>query len=393
MSGFAMRGTTAAAGAAVLLTGLITTAGPASAAAPAGTAPAACTPAVEVLPALPGQSGGAVRGFGAAGLALGESGGRPAYWTGAEHTAHAVPLPAGFDRGRATAVSAAGLLVGTAVRTADRTSVAFTHQLGSAVSTALTAPSAPGVEVAADVNASGRVVAVDGGVGKEWLNGRVVRELPVPADAIAGSEVVALTGINKRGDIVGTVSGSYFDSANDIQVTKTFPVVWPAGGGYPPYSLEVWNGYHASFATLGRDIDDRGRVVGLEAYHYRNDPRRTPAVWKKPYEALPTDPGRVPGYGHLEFDGSSPTTNVAVGTATEFEESYATSYRAVHWSGAGAPRVLPAPAVAPGAVPLTRAFAAADDDRVGGTVTDRQSQASDAVLWTCASKQAYTPEG
>ncbi|MEU6213893.1 hypothetical protein ABZ891_28855, partial [Streptomyces sp. NPDC047023] len=350
-----------------------------------------CTPAVELLPGLPGLGGGAVRGFGANGLAVGESGGLPAYWTGAEHTVHAVPLPAGFDRGRLKAVSAKGLMVGMAVRSSDQASVAFTHQLGSAVSQAITAPSPRYGDVAVDVNDSGRVVAMDGDVAKEWVNGTVVRELPVPTDAIAGSKVVGVNGINKRGDIVGTVSGSYFDTANDIEVTKTFPVVWPAGGGYAPYSLEVWNGYHDSFATIGRDIDDRGRVVGLERYHYRNDPTRTPAVWKKPYDALPTDPGRVAGYGDLEFDGSSPTTNVAVGTATEFEEAFPSYFQAVHWSGTGTPKVLPAPAGAPDAVPLTRAFAAADDDRVGGSVEDRETRAGGAVLWTCASKQAYTP--
>ncbi|MEJ8640691.1 hypothetical protein WKI68_03005 [Streptomyces sp. MS1.HAVA.3] len=214
-------------------------------------------------------------GFGADGLAVGESGGRPAYWTGAEHTVHAVPLPAGFEQGSIKAVSAKGLMVGSATRTSDRAAVAFTHQIGSATSEALTTPAAGQSVVDVDVNASGRVVAVDNGVAKEWVNGRAVRELPVPADAIPGTRIVSLTGINKRGDIVGTATGSYFDAENDIEVTKTFPVVWPAGGGYPPYSLQVWNGYHSSFSTIGRDIDDRGTVVGLEHYHYRNDPTRT----------------------------------------------------------------------------------------------------------------------
>ncbi|MET9885532.1 hypothetical protein ABZZ20_20830 [Streptomyces sp. NPDC006430] len=188
-----------------------------------------------------------------------------------------------------------------------------------------------------------------------------------------------------------TGPGSYFDAENDIEVTKTFPVVWPAGGGYPPYSLQVWNGYHRSFSTIDRDIDDRGRVVGLEDYYYRNDPRLTPAVWKKPYDALPTDPGRLRGYGHLEFSGSSPTTNVAVGTATSFEESWPSSFRAVYWSGKGAPLALPFPAGTAGEQ-LSRAFAATDDDRVGGALVDREIRASSAVIWTCASKQAYAPQ-
>uniref|UniRef100_A0AAU2JZD6 Uncharacterized protein n=1 Tax=Streptomyces sp. NBC_00049 TaxID=2903617 RepID=A0AAU2JZD6_9ACTN len=382
-----MRSATATVGAAAVLAGLITAAGPASAA--AGTA--ACSPAIELLPALAGRSGGVVAGFGADGLAVGESGGLPAYWTGAEHTVHAVPLPAGFDRGRVKAVSAKGLMVGTATRDSDRAGIAFTYQRGAANSQALTTPLPEWQEVGVDVNESGRVVAVDNGVAKEWVNGAVVRELPVPEGEIPGTKIVSLHGINKRGDIVGTATGSYFDTDNDIEVTKTFPVVWPAGGGYPPYSLQVWNGYHYSFATIGTDIDDRGRVVGAERYHYRNDPKLTPAVWKKPYDALPTDPGRLNGYHDLELSGSSPTTNVAVGTATNFEESWPSYFQAAYWPGKGALLALPFPAGAPGAVPLTRAFAASDDDRVGGTLSDRETGAGSAVIWTCASKQAYKP--
>ncbi|MFI8500380.1 hypothetical protein ACIGFK_18015 [Streptomyces sp. NPDC085524] len=388
MNAISRRSATAAAGAAVVLAGLITGAGPATA---AGTA--ACTPSVQLLPSLPGLSGGTVLGFGTGGLAVGESGGRPAYWTGAEHAVHAVPLPAGFDRGSVKAVSATGLMVGTATRESDHAGVAFTHQQGAAVSEALTTPAADGTSADVDVNASGRVVAVDRGVAKEWVNGKVVRELPVPAGEIPGTRIISLNGINKRGDIVGTATGSYFDADNDIEVTKTFPVVWPAGGGYPPYSLQVWNGYHRAFATVGRDIDDRGRVVGLEDYYYRNDPKLTPAVWKKPYDALPTDPGRLAGHRHLELSGSSPTTNAAVGTATTFEESWPSSFQAVYWPGKGAPLALPAPAGAPGDVPLTRAFAATDDDRVGGSVTDRNTREGSAVIWNCASGQAYAPQG
>ncbi|MCX4539737.1 hypothetical protein [Streptomyces sp. NBC_01565] len=387
MNGIRLRSVTAAAGAAAVLAGLITAAGPAAAA-----GAAACAPAIELLPALPGMTGGSVAGFGAGGLVVGQSGDRPVYWTGAEHTVHAVPLPAGYDRGSVKAVSAKGLMVGTALRSSDNTAVAFTHQQGAAASRALTAPAPGHAEVAVDVNEAGRVVAVDAGVAKEWVNGKAVRELPVPADAIPGSKVVSLNGINKRGDIVGTVTGSYFDADNDIEVTKTFPVVWPAGGGYPPYSLKVWNGYHRAYSTVGRDIDDRGRVVGLEDYYYRNDPLLTPAVWQKPYDALPTDPGRVKGYHDLEFNGSSPTTNVAVGTATTFEESWPSRFQAVYWPGKGAPLALPFPAGTPG-TPLSRAFAAGDDDRVGGTLLDRETRQGSAVIWTCASKQAYAPQG
>ncbi|WP_458639695.1 hypothetical protein [Streptomyces sp. NC-S4] len=382
-----MRRSMSAAGAAIVLAGLITAAGPASA---AGTA-ASCTPGIEILPGLPGSTGSTAVGFGTGGTVVGDSAGLPVYWTGAEHTVHPVPLPAGFDRGSVKAVSAKGLMVGTATRTSDQSMVAFTHQQGSTTSEPLGSPGLEGRVFDVDVNESGRVVYAEKGVAKEWVNGKVVRELPVPADAIAGSKVTSLSGINKRGDILGTVSGAYFDAENDIMVTKTFPVVWPAGG-YPPYSLEVWNGYHSSFSTVGRDIDDRGRVVGLEDYYYRNDPKLTPAVWKKPYDALPTDPGRAKGYHDLELSGSSPTTNVAVGTATNFEESWPSFFQAVYWPGKGEPLVLPFPAGTPG-VPLSRAFAATDDDRVAGMMTDRETRESKAVVWTCASKQAYAPKG
>ncbi|MGW9374580.1 hypothetical protein ACWGVR_31755 [Streptomyces xanthophaeus] len=379
-----MRNATAVAGAAAVLAGLITAAGPASAAAGA----AACSPGIELLPAVQGLGGGIARGFGTGGLVVGESGGRPAYWTGAEHTAHAVPLPAGFDWGSVNAVSAKGLMVGTASRASDHAKIAFTHQLGAATSEALTAPVADGYEVDVDVNESGRVVAVDQGVAKEWVGGKVVRELPVPADAIPGTKVILLSGINRRGDVVGTASGSYYDADNDTTVTKTFPVVWPAGGGYPPYSLQVWNGYHYSYSTIGRDIDERGRVVGVEDYYYRNDPALTPAVWKKPYDALPADPGELGRYRNVELSGSSPTTHAAVGTATEFEESWASYFQAVYWPGKGPLLALPHPEGSTRDT-LSRAFAATDDDRVAGTVVDRETRASSAVIWTCASKQAY----
>lgn len=135
-----MRRSMSAAGAAILLAGLITAAGPAAA---AGTA-APCAPGIEILPALAGPAGSTAVGFGTGGLVVGDSAGLPAYWTGAEHTVHAVPLPAGFDRGSVKAVSAKGLMVGTATRDSDRARVAFTHQLGSAVSEPLTAPVAEG---------------------------------------------------------------------------------------------------------------------------------------------------------------------------------------------------------------------------------------------------------
>ncbi|MEU9104231.1 hypothetical protein AB0D54_07660 [Streptomyces xanthophaeus] len=379
-----MRNATAVAGAAAVLAGLITAAGPASAA----TGAAACSPGIELLPAVQGQGGGIARGFGTGGLVVGESGGWPAYWTGAEHTAHAVPLPAGFDRGSVKAVSAKGLMVGTATRASDHAKIALTHQLGAATSEALTTPVADGYQVDVDVNESGRGVAVDQGVAKEWVNGKVVRELPVPADAIPGTKVILLSGINKRGDIVGTASGSFCDADNDTDVTKTFPVVRPAGGGYPPFSLQVWNGYHSSYSTIGRDIDERGRVVGVEDYYYRNDPALTPAVWKKPYDALPADPGRLGRYRNIELSGQQPDDQRGRGHRHRVRGELVQLLPGRLLARQGAPAGAAAP---PGLDPRHPQPRLRRHRRRPGRrrLVDRETRASSAVIWTCASKQAY----
>lgn len=386
-----------AAGAAIVLAGLVTAAAPASAAPATASAAAAtvvpaaaCVPDVVSLPALPSgtSASGAVNGFGADGLAVGESRGLPAYWT-ADHAVHAVPLPAGFQNGKVTAVNAKGLMVGTVERSSDHARAAFTYRPGDAAVRLLTgAATATG---AADVNDAGRVVGMDAGTPKEWANGTVVRELPVPADAHPSTKIVSVDGINKRGDVLGTAHTEYEDLENDQIVSKTFPVVWPSGGGYPPYSLPVWTETYWTTGTQASGIDDKGRVVGFEAENYRELRRRTPAVWKKPYDALPASPGLVTGYENLTFEAISPNTNVTVGSAVTFVEGYARYVQAAYWPGTGAPLVLPNPAGASADV-NTEAWAASDDDRVGGTFRDLATGADSATIWTCASKQAYAPQ-
>ncbi|MBT2470409.1 hypothetical protein J7E97_21670 [Streptomyces sp. ISL-66] len=390
-----------AAGAAIVLAGLVTAAGPAAAApattstaAPtAATAAAACAPGVVTLPALPGGAPwttGAVNDLGADGLAVGDSVGLPAYWT-ADHAVHAVPLPDGFQNGKVTAVNAKGLMVGTVERSSDHARAAFTYRDGDAAVRLLTG-AATATTHAGDVNDAGRVVGMEAGTAKEWADGTVVRELPVPADAHPSTKIVSVDGINKRGDVLGTAHTEYDDWENDQIVSKTFPVVWPAGGGYPPYSLPVWTETYWTTGTQATGIDDKGRVVGFEQENYRDLRRRTPAVWKKPYDAPPTSPGPVAGYEHLTFDAISPTTNVTVGSAVTFVEGYARYVRAAYWPGTGAPLVLPNPAGASTDV-NTEAHAVSDDDRVGGAFRDLATGMNSAVIWTCASKQAYAPQG
>lgn len=374
-----------AAAAAVVLAGLITAAAPASA---AGTA---CAPDILRLPALaqgPSPAYGSVRAFGAGGLVAGESVGLPAYWT-ADHAVHALPLPEGFVSGQVLAVNAKGLMVGTLRRAgAPDTPYGFTYQQGAAAIRLIGGGTTAGAVT--DVNDAGRSVGMEGGVAKEWLNGAVVRELPVPADARPGTRIVSVNGINARGDVVGTAQTSYEE--DDQLRGKTFPVVWPAGGGYPPYSLQVWTEDDRTVWTTAAGIDDRGRVVGHEDRSYRDWQERKPAVWKKPYDALPNDPGRVKGYEQLTFDGLSPATNVAVGSAVTFVDGYPNFLHAAYWPGTGAPLALPHPA---GTGPDSRssAYAASDDDRVGGTFYDWDTMKGTAVVWTCASKQAYAPQG
>ncbi|MFJ5633629.1 hypothetical protein ACIQF5_13335 [Streptomyces goshikiensis] len=382
----------AATAAAIVLTGLITAAGPAAAAAQGPVAARACAPAVVKLADIAGGpadagNGGTVKAFGANGLIAGQSRGLPAYWT-ADGTAHAVPVPEGFQSGEVKAVNAKGLMVGALRRPGDYDhSFAFTYQQGAAAVALVNSATTP--STLTDVNDAGRVVGMDAGVPKEWLNGTVVRELPVPADAHPSTKITSVDGINKRGDIVGTALTYYWE--DDVVTSKSFPVVWPAGGGYPPYSLRVWTDSDYTVGTRATGIDDLGRVVGHEDRSYRDWQERKPAVWKKPYDALPADPGRVGGFEHLTLDAISPTTNVSVGTAVTFVEGYANHIQAAYWPGKGSPLALPHPA---GAAPDSRseAFAASDDDRVGGTFYDWNTMTSSAVVWTCASGQAYAPK-
>ncbi|MFF3209369.1 hypothetical protein ACFYYB_01790 [Streptomyces sp. NPDC002886] len=382
------RSMSAAAVAAAVLAGLVTAAGPAPA---AQAAASVCAPEAVRLPSLPDgpwSDAGSVEGLGAAGLSVGRSRGLPAYWT-ADREVHAVPMPAGFQSGVVADVNAKGLMTGTLERTADSARAVFTYRAGDATVRLLTGTATR--TGAGEVSDAGHVVGMDAGTAKEWVNGAFVRELPVPADAHPDTRIVSLDGINKRGDVLGTAQTRYDDLENDRIVDFTFPVVWPAGGGYPPYSLPVWTESDWTVGTQATGIDDKGRVVGFEQENHRDVRRRTPAVWKKPYDALPFSPALVTGYENLILDAISPTTNVTVGTAVTSVEGYARYVRAAYWPGTGAPLVLPDP-VGASSDTNTEAHAVSDDDRVGGSFRDLTAGTSSAMIWTCAGKQAYAPK-
>ncbi|RSS83293.1 hypothetical protein [Streptomyces sp. WAC06614] len=377
----------AATAATAALAGLLAAAGPAGAAT-AGT-PAECRPEIRTLPALPadanGLTPGSVKAFGPGDLAAGSSVGRPAYWTGG--AVHAVPLPEGFRDGEVTGVNAKGLMVGTVQRTSDRAYAVFSYRLGDAEARLLTDASATGTG-AAYVNDAGQVVALDRGTVRQWVDGvPSARTFPLPADARPGTEIVSVSGINRRGDVLGTAYLSYVDPETDELHRTRYPVVWPAGG-YPPAGLPVWTTDDRTVQTVAGGIDNRGRVVGYEKESYRDLQRRTPAVWKQPYDALPADPGRLTGQEQAQLEAISPSTNVTVGTANTFVDGYENYAQALYWPGSGPLLALPRP----GTDWRSWAHAVSDDDRVGGEMVDNSTLRVTPVIWTCASKQAFLPK-
>ncbi|MGW4686545.1 hypothetical protein ACWEPM_16820 [Streptomyces sp. NPDC004244] len=369
-----MRKTTATAAAALALAGLVTAAGPAGA--------AGCTPELRTLDALstagPTRSG-TVHGLGRGDLAVGTSNGLPVYWTGT--AAHAVPLPDGWTGGTVGSVSDNGTMVGTLTRDVD-TTAAFSYRPGDAQVRLLTGPTRSGATAA--ISSTGRVVTSENGVAKEWANGSVVRELPAPADAYPNSRL-SVSSVNKRGDVLGNLYSEFWNQETDEIILRFHPVVWPAGG-YPAYSLRAWNQEAQMHSTIGSAIDNRGRVVGHEWTAWRELQHLRPATWKQPYDALPTEPGRLAGEEDLSLDATSPTSGAAVGAAVSFEEGWRKSSQPAYWPGKGPVLALPG-----GSGPRRgSAHAVTDDDRVGGSVLDENGLGR-ATVWTCASKQAFLP--
>ncbi|MFF2193835.1 hypothetical protein [Streptomyces sp. NPDC058157] len=367
------RRATAAAAAAVVLAGIVTAAGPATAA-------TGCTPRIQVLGSI--GSGGyqtgnpqteLVLGLGTGNLSVGRSDGRPVYWTGTR--LHKVPVPDATLSGAVLAVNKSGLMVG-AVLGAD--GYLFTYRAGDAAVTRL--PGSDFQSDEADVNDAGYVVSRNrSGLGVVWKDGRKVRDLPAPATALPGTRIELVTGINTKGDVLGMAREDYEVPETGEHREGTYPVLWPADGGPAEALAPTGNDSHV------QDLDESGRIVGYDwlgmAYRF------TPAVWTPPRTGPASFPGTLKTHPYGTFEAITPTTNVSVGTARFHPDEQTLPDQAQLWPGAGPLLALPRLA-ANGA---STASSAADDGRVGGAAVNSAGTLK-PVIWTCATKQAYLPQ-
>ncbi|MEU3312339.1 hypothetical protein ACFYZT_31775 [Streptomyces sp. NPDC001591] len=363
----------AAATAALVLAGIVTAAGPATAA-------STCTPRIQVLGSL--GTGGyevgsrqheGVLALGAGDLTAGISGGKPVYWTGTR--LHKVPMPDAALGGAVLAVNKAGLMVGT-VHGPD--GYLFTYRAGDAAITRL--PESDWLSDDADVNDAGHVVSRNRtGLGIVWKDGRKVRDLPLPADAAPGTRVDLVTGINDKGDVLGMAREDYEDPETGARLEGTYPVLWPAGGGPAQALARTANESHV------QDLDESGRIVGYDwngmGYRY------LPATWTPPYTGPAGSPGVLSTHPYGTLEAISPTTGLSVGTAKFHPDEQTLPDQAQLWPGTGP--VLALPRLAPDRA--SAASSAADDGRVGGAAVNAAGTLK-PVIWTCATKQAYLPK-
>lgn len=354
---------------------------------PAGAAQAAggrgCTPSVTVLQSLPPGTGGPeiggygtrVKDIGRFGLSVGSSRHVPVYWTG--RRVHRVPLPEGFLGGTVEAVNRWGLMVGT-VRKAGETR-AFSYRPGAPSVTLL-----PGGEYAADVNDRGHVVGHRGdpagrSIGLEWVGDRLRRELAVPA----GVRVAEITAINNAGRIVG-----HDDGVRDVDAGYNNALLWqPDPAAVATELPPVYPGdTYSSFEP--REIDENGGIVGT--YGFSRHLSTNGITWTPPYAESRNTPNlgeRTQG----SLEDASPTTGVSVGVASDspivgpWPPETAPAPQAQYWTGSGPMLALPR-LVAGG---YSAAYAVTDRDRVGGQAVNADGM--QAVIWNCASKQAYLP--
>ncbi|MCX4696449.1 hypothetical protein [Streptomyces sp. NBC_01408] len=302
------------------------------------------------------------------------------YWQGTRP--YRVPLPTGWTRGSVRSVNSKGLMAGTLTRD-DRKYVLFTYEKGARAVRILTAPADPaGGTGGIAVNDAGRVAWVTGTVAKEWQGGRLVRELPLPVGAQGGTRIDKISGINKRGDIVGSAYRWKEQDGRPNILYQSYPVVWPAGSG-PAYALPGVDENNPARETHPAGIDDRGVVAAAEISSWHGSLDAVGYVWQTPYTAPATALPGLAGQEELELADLSPTTNRLVGTAMTFlDGGYAKPSQATYQTGRGPVKVLPVPDPASDA----RATAVADDDRVAGQINGA------AVIWTCADQQATLPE-
>ncbi|MFF3016881.1 hypothetical protein [Streptomyces sp. NPDC057939] len=340
---------------------------------------AACRPALRVLDSLPGEGEGnpwlhtdQVNGIGPAGLSVGVSRGKPAYWLGT--AVRAVPLPAGATGGSVEAVNRLGLMVGTfSTPTGPK---AFAHRPGARAVTVL-----PGGQYATAVNDRGHVVghrrdpSTGTSTGLEWSDGALRRELPVPP----GFRLDEVTGINNAGRITGHGSGP---TGNDEDPYDMNPgLLWSADIAAAPTLLRPVGGNYEYYRPQA--IDESGRIVGHRWYTRAMED--DPLVWSAPYTE-PTYAPRLAGSTSGTFEDISPRTGVAVGLATTYNPPEDTVVRAQYRSGNGPMRALRGLT----ATGYAAAHAVGDDDRVGGVALDTGNVAR-PVVWTCAGRQAYEP--
>ncbi|MET9605871.1 hypothetical protein ABZZ17_12500 [Streptomyces sp. NPDC006512] len=368
-----MRRGACAAAAAIVLAGIVTAAGPASAA-------TTCTPKLQVLGSL-GTSGGynpgnrqteGVLAFGTGKLSVGVSGARPVYWTGT--TLHKVPLPAADLQGELIAVNKGGLMVG---RVLGAGGYVFTYRAGAPAVTPL-----PGSDYAygeADVNDAGYVVSRNqAGAGLVWKDGQKVRELPLPADAGPGTSLELVTAVNNKGDVLGVAKQDHEVPETGQHIERTYPVIWPGDGG-PARSLAP-----STQDSYVQDLDESGRVVGYD--WYGPGYQFTPWTWTPPYTGSGSSPGVLNTHPYGTFEAISPTTNVSVGTAKFHPDEQLVPDQAQLWPGTGPVLALPRLA----ANQASAAGSVSDDGRVGGAAVNAKGKLK-PVIWTCATKQAYLP--
>ncbi|MER5733473.1 hypothetical protein ABT084_34955 [Streptomyces sp. NPDC002138] len=370
-----------AAGAAVALAGLMAVAGPAGAAEPGArdaAVGAACRPAVKKLAVLGTGKATQPYALGTSDRTVGASDDVPAFWEGTR--VFRVPLPAGWAKGSVRGINAKGLMVGVLDRANDQEHVLFGYRKGDRQVTLLTAP-ARGPYAGISVNDAGRIAGFDGLTPREWQDGALVRELPVPPGVDPSTTVQQVTGINKRGDVLGLANAYYTDSSGQ-EIWENYPVVWPAGGG-PAYALRTSGPAYISRSTTLAGIDDRGLVAATDVDAFHGGAHEKGFVWQAPYGAAPTALPKLPVRDELEVKGISPATDRLVGTARTFlEGSEPHPSVPTYQTGAGLVKALPVPRRD---IDEGRAFAVSDDDRVAGTIS------GSPVVWTCAGKQAYTP--
>ncbi|MFF5704995.1 hypothetical protein ACFY7H_21180 [Streptomyces sp. NPDC012794] len=369
------RGAGSAATAALVLAGLVTAAGPAATA-----AAASCTPRIQVLGSI--GSGGynvgneqaeGVLGLGPGNLSVGRSGGKPVYWTGTR--LHRVPLSEAGASGAVLGVNASGLMVG-AVHGAD--GYAFTYRAGDTAVTRL--PGSDWASDDADVNDAGYVVSrVRTGVGVVWKDGQKVRDLALPADALPGTSVELVTGINNGGDVLGMARENYEDPNTGAHREGSYPVLWPADGG-PARALAA-----TANDSYAQDLDESGRVVGYDwygmGYQYK------PMTWTPPHTGPAASPGVLNTHPYGTFEAISPTTGVSAGTAKFHPDEQTLPDQAQLWPGTGPVLALPRLA----ARQASAAASVSDDGRVGGAAVNAGGTLK-PVIWTCATKQAYLPQ-